>query len=170
MCLMVPNGRTIPPSQESEDPTKDGGGAPQGKSALHSLPHCRLFSSPLLSLPSSESVSRFSLFLPRSLCLCLGIYFSIPLYLLFPSVSQNLLSAPSPVSTALSVSVSSIPSHLSLSPSSGLCALTQLCPCISLHLLSSALCPLPCPHFQLLVLTFSPTIFLGPLRHCRRGK
>lgn len=169
MCLMVPNGRTIPPSQESEDPTKDGGGAPQGKSALHSLPHCRLFSS-----PPFPSVLRICLpllaILPRSLCLCLGIYFSIPLYLLFPSVSQNLLSAPSPVSTALSVSVSSIPSHLSLSPSSGLCALTQLCPCISLHLLSSALCPLPCPHFQLLVLTCSPTIFLGPLRHCRRGK
>lgn len=142
---------------------------------LKGSPHCTLsltagFSPLPLSLPSSESVSRFSLFLPRSLCLCLGIYFSIPLYLLFPSVSQNLLSAPSPVSTALSVSVSSIPSHLSLSPSSGLCALTQLCPCISLHLLSSALCPLPCPHFQLLVLTCSPTIFLGPLRHCRRGK
>lgn len=84
--------------------TKDDGRAPQRKPTLHSttlqpflLSHLPFPLSPVVAMAStylplhlsifaslcSKSVSPSLLFLPRSLCPCLGIYFSIPLGLLF---------------------------------------------------------------------------------------
>lgn len=132
---------------------------------LKGSPHCTLsltagFSPLPLSLPSSESVSRFSLFLPRSLCLCLGIYFSIPLYLLFPSVSQNLLSAPlSSLDRAFCLCVfHSFPS-LSLSLFGSLCfdpaVPLYLPPPALLSSLPTPLSSLPAPRPDLLPHNFS---------------
>lgn len=191
-CFMVQNGRTMTPLSQGTSSLRMMG------EPLKGSPHCTLYHpadlSPLppalpskpcgghgLHLPAPppfhlcisllQVCLPFLLFLPRSLCLCLGIYFSIPLGLLLPP-SLNLLISLSPISTDLPFCLCVLHSFpISLSLPLSVPTLTQLYLLRFPSTFSPQFCPLPClsplpaPHPWT-----PPHNFHRPLRHSRRGK